>query len=49
LIRDGEAGGGYLSAHRGQETALLQQRSAASGELRQILGLPPSQCTLLRP
>jgi Protein of unknown function (DUF2510) len=49
LIRAGEAGGGYLSAHRTQESALLQQRSAASGELRQVLGLPPSQCTLLRP
>jgi hypothetical protein len=49
LITSGESGHGYLAAHFAQETRLLQQRSQASGQLRQVLGLPPSQCTLLRP
>jgi hypothetical protein len=49
LITSGESGHGYLAAHAAQETTLLEQRTQASGQLRQVLGLPPSHCTLLRP
>ncbi|SDJ48236.1 hypothetical protein SAMN05444157_3579 [Frankineae bacterium MT45] len=49
ILTDALGESSYLRDHRSEETDALDRRTAASALIHVELGLPPSQCSLLRP